>query len=527
MNLAKTIKNKISTIYQTLSFFYKEIGEISAGGFKPSVEEEQYSDFLVEVQKRYPLSDPSEILLVPLMNDVAMMRMIVEFAYKIASENHLAIKYFYVHTAVDQPIPRNASHRLLHYVKGKRLTGIDRLTSVYKIEKGEVLLSNYFIPKIRKSVTEPILTKDSLVNKLNGDILVGDIIYDTYLRFRNKPTVDLSDPGLYEMIDYSDVLAEKWKKLFQRKSIKQILLPYGAYIHWGIPARVALKNNVEVLTFGSYLYLLSNITIEYPFHSKNHHRYKEIYQGLDKKEGRIESAKKVLESRISGDVDQGTVYMKSSAFHNSGHGEFYIDKSRPSAIIFLHCFFDSPHIYNGSIFPDFYEWIVFLLDSASTNPEVNFYVKPHPNGLPANKEIVSALKKTYDSFPNIQFIPSEISNRQIIEQKPSVIFTVYGTVGHEFAYLGFPVVTAGDNPHTTYDFLYNPETIDEFGSFIDKIGEYGLPENYDKEQILEFFYMHYLYYSEELDQNNFKLLKNFHTGQITIPAELSLKSIKY
>ena len=26
------------------------------------------------------------------------------------------------------------------------------------------------------------------------------------------------------------------------------------------------------------------------------------------------------------------------------------------------CFFDSPHIYNDLVFPDFYEWITFTLD---------------------------------------------------------------------------------------------------------------------------------------------------------------------
>jgi hypothetical protein len=179
------------------------------------------------------------------------------------------------------------------------------------------------------------------------------------------------------------------------------------------------------------------------------------------------------------------------------------------------------------LFPDFYEWIQHVLNTAAQVPTTDFIVKPHPNGLPDNDLIVSELKEKYKHFKNIKFIAKEVSNKQLISMQPKAIFTVYGTVAHEFAFLGFPVITSGNNPHSKYDFIYEPKSIYELDKLIHEVGAYGLPSNYFRDDILEFYYMHYLYFSKEYDISNFNFQKNFSTGDFICSNKISLNNIVY
>ena len=342
-----------------------------------------------------------------------------------------------------------------------------------------------------------------------------------------KPTVDLQDRSLYCIIDYSKSMVIKWKELLSSKPIKKILLPYTAYLHWGIPSRVALSSNIEVITYGSSIYMLSKLNNNHPYHSKDYSLYRNIFNNLDSKDRRLKSAHTSLLNRLEGGIDLGTAYMKRSAFHDNASADFSIEEGKPSAVVFLHCFFDSPHIYGFCIFPDFYEWIRFLLDATEANPGINYYVKPHPNGLPDNDAIITQLVEQYKNCKNIKFIDKSISNKQILEQRPAAIFTVYGTVAHEFAYQGIPVITAGENPHSPYKFLYNPKTPAELNTFISTIGKFGLPKDYDQNEIIEFFYMHYMYYSSIFEQDNFDFSKDFSNGTIFLPENVSVNDLMF
>ena len=85
---------------------------------------------------------------------------------------------------------------------------------------------------------------------------------------------------------------------------------------------------------------------------------------------------------------------------------------KKKVVIFLHCFFDSPHVYRNMLYSDFYEWIGDTLKVASEvskQGKIDFYVKPHPNGIEGNDEIVEQLKV---QFPAIHFINKNVSNKQ-------------------------------------------------------------------------------------------------------------------
>ena len=44
-------------------------------------------------------------------------------------------------------------------------------------------------------------TKSDVINIHLENIKIGDLVYDTYLRYANKPEVDLNDPYLKTLIE--------------------------------------------------------------------------------------------------------------------------------------------------------------------------------------------------------------------------------------------------------------------------------------------------------------------------------------
>ena len=164
--------------------------------------------------------------------------------------------------------------------------------------------------------------------------------------------------------------------------------------------------------------------------------------------------KKVLSRRLEGLADSSMPYMSKSSFTKSIiKSNILLQNHKKHILVLLHDFFDSPHIYRSMLFSDFWEWIYFTLREAEFTTH-NWYIKPHPNSSNKNIEVI---KKIMKRFPYIKHIESEASNKQLIDEGINAVFSVYGSAGHEFPYLGIPVVLAGDNPHINYNFTLTPK----------------------------------------------------------------------
>ena len=201
---------------------------------------------------------------------------------------------------------------------------------------------------------------------------------------------------------------------------------------------------------------------------------------------------------MAGKLDEFTL-QTTTAYGEPSRERIFADTGRPRIVVMLHDFIDAPHGYRWLLFPDFLEWICFLLERAKETP-FDWYVKPHPSsGEPSreaifriNSEVVEKLKVR---FPEIRFLEPTVSNRQIAAEGISSLFTVYGTVAQEFAYMGVPVVNAGDNPHIQYDFNLHAKSVEEYEAYIANADR--LSVTIDKTEIEEYCYMYYFY---SLDQ---------------------------
>ena len=83
----------------------------------------------------------------------------------------------------------------------------------------------------------------------------------------------------------------------------------------------------------------------------------------------------------------------------------------------------------------------------------------------------------------------EFSNAQLLEEGVAAVFTVHGTIAHEYAYMGIPVVNAGDNLHSSFDFNLHPKTLAEFKDHV--VNANNLKVTIRKEEIEQFCYLHF------------------------------------
>lgn len=348
-------------------------------------------------------------------------------------------------------------------------------------------------------------TKWDILNISLSGIRLGDLIYDTYLRHHTKATIDLENPQFRQTLVDAIAIQLVVEQYLDRNNVVAIFPDHTVYIHSGILVRMAFQRGIPVymLPYNPNFYILQldpqlsegmpNVTKRWSYY-----RYREMFDALPEAEkvaGRAR-ARQALEERLSGKIDAG-VLVGHSAYAASSGSRLLAETDKPKVLVFLHDFCDSVHCFREMLFPDFYEWAHHLLGRAAET-EFEWYVKPHPNSISSqqknvtNAAVVEELKRRY---PRIHLIDASASNRQLVEEGVCAAYTVHGTVAHELAYLGVPVVNAGDNLHVSYGFNLNPSTVADYDDLIarsDKLGEHPI----DRTEIEEFYYMHYFYFRQ-------------------------------
>lgn len=369
------------------------------------------------------------------------------------------------------------------------------LDKIYLSFGGKLLYRNndlYKNQKKIKSLISEIITglknKEDVIKIQIEGIKIGDLLYDTYLRYANRPEADLNDPFLKTLIEQAVNIFYVSKDKIDEFKIKALVTSYTTYIYHGIIVRLCLEKNIPVYSIGGYYSLVHQVLKEYPSHANNHFHFKKLFHQLPEKQRILDTYKPQFEKRFKGVIDSATSYMKQSAFSAEKNHELdKLDWSN-SVVILAHCFFDSPHIYRDLLFPDFFDWINFTINEL-LKQNITVIVKQHPNGTFQNDGIFEQLKKTY---PTVLFIDKKTSQLQIINSRPKAIVTAYGTAAAEFSYLNFPVVTIYDNPFTAYDFTYLAQTKEEYKELLAAIMQ--LKPKQDQNRIIEYYYMQYFFF---------------------------------
>lgn len=328
-------------------------------------------------------------------------------------------------------------------------------------------------------------------------IEVADLLVDSYLRFRPSPEFDVTDRFVRRLIWQALLDVRRAQDYFGRVRPRLYLTSYTTYLQHGIPARVALQQGVDVWSFGNLNSFGKRLSFGDSYHTQNFSAYRKTFEALDGQVERIEEARKQLEHRLAGGIDAATSYMRQSAYAQT-------DTELPpgldgAVVVFLHDFYDSPHVYPELVFHDFWRWVCFTIEALQSSG-TRFFLKPHPNQIALSDKALGRLRERY---PDLQWLPTETSNVQLAQAGIACGITVYGTVAHELAYLGVPSIGCARHPHHTFDFCRTARTLDEYSELLKTYSILPTPKEEMQRQALAFFYMHNLYgMSEQLALRN-------------------------
>lgn len=328
-----------------------------------------------------------------------------------------------------------------------------------------------------------------LLNHVFKEIKCGDLIYDSFIRFNKKSTLNVNDFTLilyiydcYNQIDYFTELASV-------KKIEKYYSTYSTYISHGIPVRVFLSKGIKVFIIGYSTFELLKIkelTETDDTQVSPHWSYRKIFSTLENKHNLIKIGLRKIEKRLKG--FENLEYMRVNQFDFKSSLEF---DSKFDGVLFIGDFFDSQHIYRSMVFEDLYNWLIYTIN-LTLEFKLNIGFKPHPNQLPESEVLINKIRKKY---PDIKWINANTPNNQIFDSGIEFGISVYGTVLSELAYHKIKPICCGDNPCSNYDFIFEAKTKKDYKAMI--LGNKKLEFKNDfKDKLGECVYMDKIYFSK-------------------------------
>lgn len=403
--------------------------------------------------------------------------------FRITPENRLRGIILFFIAIIDRPLIKRKWKKLYKSV------GVDIFYELNKIGFSDKL-KNFSKAYL---VWKKLETKKDLLNLELENLNCGDLIYDTYLRYRVKPTVNIKDKYLLYLIYQCLNVIEGVKIISDKFPLTYYFTSYTTYIQHGIIVRSLVKSKINIYSSGNLQQRFKKIESSDIYHTAHYHNYFSDFQSLNNTNEKLALSRKMLSDKFSGKIDIALSYMKQSSFSQNS-SSISPEVSKFDGILFLHDFFDSPHIYGNLLFEDFYEWVIHTIKLISKH-NLNIAIKPHPNQVHASEIVIRNLKS---EFPSIKWIEPQVSNIAIVNSGIKFGVSVYGTVLHELAYHGIHAICAGDNPHSSYPFIHNPKSINEYDSMLIHFDQLVMVDDY-KNQVESFYYMHNINNVNELD----------------------------
>lgn len=357
--------------------------------------------------------------------------------------------------------------------------------------------------KLSGKIYSQIKKKEDILRIKISNILIGDLIYDEFLRVHKEPTIDFKKVKFQKHLNNMVNIFIFWNDFFKINRVKSVVISHSVYAT-AIISRIAIFKNIRVFNVGlSYAYSLNKKNMlrlsGFEEYKKN---FKLISRRLRKDLRKI--AQKELNNKLYGKTSasfsmaNNTTY---SAFNNIKLQKKV--KRKEKILVASHCFTDAVHAYGNNQFIDFYSWMEFL-GKISTKTNFEWLIKIHPSQYDLNlKEMENFTKK----FPKFILLNKNTSHNEILSSYNILgALTVYGSIGHEYPLFGIPVINSSiNNPHSSYNFNINAKSKQELEYKIINIRKLKKPTDQKiKNEIYEFYYMRYQ--SEYYCVNNLNLI---------------------
>ena len=423
------------------------------------------------------------------------------FISNILKKKDHEIKSFYNGYGVKTPFRRSISNFFKWKIKKFLSLGFLKIYKIYGVKDLIIPSINYcennatkkLFKKIKKNIKSK---KDILKIKIHG-ILIGDLIYDTYLTRYTLPTIDIKNKEFLSVMNECIGLTLYWIKYFQSNKIDYVIGTHGVY-SYAIPFRVALRFNAR--GFLVNMHGVKEIKENFIYEHSVKRAKKELLNKLKKNEKKklILNAKKKLKELILGnEISRRESSLKISSFHNNGNNKNLIKVSNKiKVLISPHDFFDAAHGYGDhELFEDYYEWLKYTF-KISEETDYEWYVKTHPDlkGKFGHKQrnTRKIINKMLLNYKNINLLPPNYSHKNIINEGIDFVVTCHGSVAYEYSLNNIPALIASScNPYHQFKFTINSKNKKDYRNKILNLEKIKKKFKINKKNIYKFYLLRF------------------------------------
>jgi hypothetical protein len=460
-------------------------------------------------------------------------------------KNNLKIVAYYSHVLLAYKLKRTLTQKIKSFISDKLNLGF---FGIYK----SFGVSEFLFPKINKKINnqanlnynkilKSIKSKNDILDIQINKVKLGDLIYDSYLtrNRKQKPTINIESKDFQNFLKDFLNLFFFWSEYFRNNEIKVLLVSHSIYT-MGIPYRIALKNKIQCYEVKENK--IKRHRRQSPYHYSEVYNYPKIFKKFDKKiqKEAIELANNNLKKRFEG-INLDIPYAAKTAFNNKKIKKNLYKTDKFTILILPHDFIDAPHIGGKFAYADMYEWIKNLSELSLKKKNYNWLLKTHKKQGGKFSFYQNFTEKNIDKLiqnSNIKKLNSDLTHNQIIENGVDLVLTVFGTAAHEYAYKGIKVLNASRiNPHAGYKFNFHISSEIKYKNFFNNLQKKKI--NINKQKVLEFYYMHYIYNSKDwfflnynhmlkkLGSYHYQWSSKFYDYWLKNPMNIKFKKILY
>ncbi|GAH46311.1 unnamed protein product, partial [marine sediment metagenome] len=316
-----------------------------------------------------------------------------------------------------------------------------------------------------------------LAFKLDG-ILIGDLIYDSYLSYGYATMPSIDKINRYELFNVMQSIfynRRVIKHIVKHYDIETCLVAHTVGTAGGVFSRYLVSNNIEV--WERYSTLKKHRSIKTLYYSAARPDMKYVKFMQNRLGYFIPLAEKHLNNRLknrSSDWGAQLPYLRDKrVFYNRQEfsKNFGLSPSKKNIFVMLHAFNDFPNSFGFTIYRDYYEWFKTVLNIAQEVDSVNWIFKEHPGAkYYPTKDLDLELIFSKINVSNIRFLNKDANfNTSSLRYVADAICTCIGTAGLEYSAFGVPCILSGKTWYSGFGFTVEPRTDVEFKKILKNI----------------------------------------------------------
>ena len=438
----------------------------------------KYVEFMNTIWGKQKRNNTSKKVLLPFDNRHDLMSVIYAYCGNYFAEKHHASIYGYLRFGMKREDASNVIEEIYKSFQMKDLID-SSLSEEQRIEADQICASLW-----RELRTWEDWDRISIYGIHFGTTIVRHLLR-VYI-----PSFDPRDERMYLFLQRSVDTVVFWYHYIMENDIQVVLLADG--VSWdGYIRDIAITKGIPTYAL---CYTMKKMELDY-YMRPEYAYFDKMWDQLTEEEQKygIEWAKEQIAKRISGGTDEVFLSEKNKFTFAKKKKEYRIleQNNKTKIIICPHIFEEDGYICGKQIFDNnYFSWLCHLGELSERTPNYDWYLKMHPSAVRRDFIIIDRL---LDKYPKIKKIPADVSPVQLREEGAEYALTVQGTIGHEYPAIGLQVINAGENPHSCFDFTWNPKTKEEYDNLIFHLDE--LEPKMNLEELYKFYCLNYLYYN--------------------------------